>query len=195
MTDVGNSDLSSHENLLELEQESQWRTLSVDVQEELDSSSSPPNRDDVAAGNEEDAVDDDVDDSPAADGFVATVNNEYVKGILQSADLYILQHGQVSAAYNRTGNSTGIEGVHDYCHLFRILCAPYYKVIGNDTTKDSLVDTPLALWVFMMGHQTSLYMQPKGGKWYFFLDNFYTRHTSRVATKVYRQQGSSYRYS
>jgi hypothetical protein len=131
----------------------------------------------VAAGNEEDAVDDDVDDSPAADGFVATVNNEYVKGILQSADLYILQHGQVSAAYNRTGNSTGIEGVHDYCHLFRILCAPYYKVIGNDTTKDSLVDTPLALWVFMMGHQTSLYMQPKGGKWYFFLDNFYTRHT------------------
>lgn len=31
MTDVGNSDLSSHENLLELEQESQWRTLSVDV--------------------------------------------------------------------------------------------------------------------------------------------------------------------
>jgi len=56
---------------------------------------------------------------------------------------------------SRSGNSTGIEGVHDYCCLFRTLRTPYYKVMGNDTTKDSLLDTPSALWVCMMGHQTS----------------------------------------
>ena len=69
---------------------------------------------------------------------------------------------------NRAGNSTGIEGVHDYCCLFRTLRTPYYKVMGNDTTKDSLLDTPSALWVCMMGHQTLAYKQQNGGKRYFF---------------------------
>jgi YHS domain-containing protein len=79
---------------------------------------------------------------------------------------------------NRAGNSTGIVGVHDYCHLFRTLQTPYYKVIGNDTTNDSLADTLSALWVCMMGHQTSAYKQQNGGKRYFFFsDNFYTKHT------------------
>jgi len=58
---------------------------------------------------------------------------------------------------NRASNSTGIEGVHDYCHLFRTSRTPYYKVIGSYTTKDSLADSPSALWVCMMGHQTLAY--------------------------------------
>jgi len=69
---------------------------------------------------------------------------------------------------NRAGNSTGIVGVHYYCRLFRTLQTPYYKVIGNDTTNDSLADTLSALWVCMMGHQTSAYKQQNGGKRYFF---------------------------
>jgi hypothetical protein len=75
---------------------------------------------------------------------------------------------------NRAGNSTGIDGVHDYCCLFRTLRTPYYNVMGNDTSKDSLANTPSSLWVCMMGHQSSLYKQPNGAK---RSDNFYTWYT------------------
>jgi hypothetical protein len=78
---------------------------------------------------------------------------------------------------NQAGNTTGVEGVHDYCHLFRTLRTPYYQVMGNDTSSDSLADTPSALWVCMMGHQTANLKQPNGSKRYFFCDNYYTRHT------------------
>ncbi len=69
---------------------------------------------------------------------------------------------------NRTGNTTCVEGVHDYCRLFRTLRTPNYKVIGNDTSSTSLADTPSALWVCMMGHQTANMKQLNGTKRYFF---------------------------
>jgi hypothetical protein len=88
--------------------------------------------------------------------------------------------------YNRAGNSTGIEGVHDYCHLFRTLRMPYYNVMGNNTSKDSIANTPSSLWVCMMGHQTSSYKQQNGAKRYFFWDTFYTQNTvTEVLKKIY----------
>jgi hypothetical protein len=93
------------------------------------------------------------------------------------------KHCYLSSMFdNRAGNNTGVEGVHDYCRLFRTLRTPYYRVIGSDATKDSLADTPSSLWVCMMGHQTANKKQPNGGKRYFFSDNYYTRHT--LASKL-----------
>ena len=77
---------------------------------------------------------------------------------------------------NRAGNRTGVQGVHDYHRLFRNLRTPYYMHIGNDTSKDTIADTPSALWICMMGQQTKNFKQPGEGKRYFFTDNFYTRH-------------------
>jgi len=54
---------------------------------------------------------------------------------------------------NHTGKNTGMEGVHNYCHLFQTLRVPYFKEIGNDKSKDYMADTPSALWVCMMAHQ------------------------------------------
>jgi hypothetical protein len=70
---------------------------------------------------------------------------------------------------NQAGNSTGITAIHDYCRLFRTLRTLYNNVIGNDKSKDSLADTPSALWVCMMGHQTANCKQPNEGKRYFFV--------------------------
>jgi len=78
----------------------------------------------------------------------------------------------------------GIEGVHDYCFLFRTLCTPYYNVMGNDTSKDSIANTPSSLWVCMIGHQSSSYKQQNGAKGH-FLDNFYTRHTVAEVLKKF----------
>ena len=118
MSNPGNCDVSSFKHLLELEQDawsfSQWRSLSVDVLEQLDSSSSPPNCNVGSAHGEDDEVDvevediddecssplDEVDDNADADGTVKLVDNDYVNGILKSADLHILQPGQVSLASN-----------------------------------------------------------------------------------------------
>jgi hypothetical protein len=86
---------------------------------------------------------------------------------------------------NRAGNTTGIPGIHDYCRLFRTLRTPYNKVIGNDKSKDSLAETPSALWVCMMAHQTANCKQPSGGKRYFFCDNYYTRHTLACALREF----------
>jgi len=69
---------------------------------------------------------------------------------------------------NQAGNSTGIAAIHDYCRLFQTLRTPYNNVMGNDKSKDSLADTPSALWVCMMGHQTANCKQPNAGKQYFF---------------------------
>jgi hypothetical protein len=37
-------------------------------------------------------------------------------------------------------------------------------------------DSPSALWLLMMGHQTKTHKQPDGKKRVFFTDNFYTQH-------------------
>jgi hypothetical protein len=47
---------------------------------------------------------------------------------------------------NNAGNIKGMEGVHNYCHLFWTLNAPYFKVIGNDKSKDSMADTCEFSW-------------------------------------------------
>lgn len=77
---------------------------------------------------------------------------------------------------NRAGNQTGVVAIHDYTRMFKNLRTPYFNSIGKDTSRDSLADTPSALWVCMMGHQSQSYKQPDQ-KRYFFCDNFYTRHT------------------
>jgi hypothetical protein len=118
MSNPGNCDVSSFEHLLELEQDawsfSQWRSPSVDVLQQLNSSSSPPNCAVGSAHGKDDEVDvevediddecsrplDEVDDNADADGTVKLLDNDYVNGILKSADLHILQPGQVSLAYN-----------------------------------------------------------------------------------------------
>jgi hypothetical protein len=84
---------------------------------------------------------------------------------------------------NHTGKNTGMEGVHNYCHLFQTLRVPYFKEIGNDKSKDYMADTPSALWVCMMAHQMANYTQPTGSKRCFFCDNYYTHH--RLATVLH----------
>jgi len=70
---------------------------------------------------------------------------------------------------NRAGNSTGVNGVHDYMRLFPHLRLPYKNIIERDVSKNSLCDTPSALWFVMMGHQTSTYKQVNSTKRYFFV--------------------------
>jgi len=77
---------------------------------------------------------------------------------------------------NSAGNTCGVPGVHRYTSLFRSLRGSYNRVIASDKSKDSVADSPTALWICMMGHQTSSCKQPPGTKRYFFCDNFYTRH-------------------
>jgi hypothetical protein len=55
---------------------------------------------------------DEVNDNADADGTVKLVDNDYVNGILKSANLYILQLGQVSLAYNSSQRES------DLFHLF-----------------------------------------------------------------------------
>jgi hypothetical protein len=130
MSNPGNCDVSSFEHLLELEQDawsfSQWRSPSVDVLQQLNSSSSPPNCAVGSAHGKDDEVDvevediddecsrplDEVDDNADADGTVKLLDNDYVNGILKSADLHILQPGQVSSAYNSSWKES------DLFHLF-----------------------------------------------------------------------------
>jgi len=80
-------------------------------------------------------------------------------------------------ADNRAGNTTGIAAVYEYFRLFRNMRTPYNQIIAPDKSKDSLAETPSALWITMMAHQVKTYQQPNGGKRYFFCDNYYTRHT------------------
>jgi hypothetical protein len=130
MSNPGNCDVSSFKHLLELEQDawsfSQWRSPSVYVLQQLDSSSSPPNCAVGSAHGEDDEVDvevediddecshplDEVDDNADADGTVKLVDNDDMNGILKSADLHILQPGQVSLAYNSSHKES------DLFHLF-----------------------------------------------------------------------------
>ena len=80
---------------------------------------------------------------------------------------------------NRSGNQTGIPAVRDFIRLFKNVKTTYFNVVGNDNSKDSLADTPSALWICMMGHQYATYKNKR----YFFTDNFYTRHI--LAHKMY----------
>ncbi len=48
------------------------------------------------------------------------------------------------------GIEPGLKAYNDCHHLFRTLCIPYYNIIGSDASKDSLGDTPAALWICMM---------------------------------------------
>jgi hypothetical protein len=86
---------------------------------------------------------------------------------------------------NRAGNTTGIPAVVDYHRLFRQLRTPYRQCIDCDKTKDSLANTPSALWICMMGHQTKSFKQQDGAKRYFFTDNYYTRHIVATTLKKF----------
>ena len=83
-----------------------------------------------------------------------------------------------------------MEGVHNYCRIFRTLWALYFKVRGNDKSK--VADTTSALWVCMMAHQMENYNQSTGSKRYFFCDNYYTHH--RLATMLHEfTDGEAYK--
>jgi len=96
------------------------------------------------------------------------------------------QYCYMSTMYdNRAGNTTGISGIDDYNRVFPIMKAPYNNIIKSDRSKDSLVNTPSALWISMMGQQCKRWKQPNGLKRYFFTDNFYTRHVVASTLKKF----------
>ena len=82
---------------------------------------------------------------------------------------------------NRTGNTTPESAPVAYCREFPQLRSAYNKILGGS---DSYVDgnSPSALWVLQMAHQTLQFPDPSG-KRVFFTDNFYTRHRLAQALK------------
>jgi hypothetical protein len=62
---------------------------------------------------------------------------------------------------NRAGNNTGISGPTDYHRIFCDMRTPYYKTMEEN---ESMSDSPSALWLLMMGHQTKIHRQPDGKK-------------------------------
>jgi hypothetical protein len=66
---------------------------------------------------------------------------------------------------NRASNNTGISGLMEYHRIFRDMSTPYYKTIEEH---ESIRDSPSALWLLMMGHQTKTHKQPDGKKRIFY---------------------------
>lgn len=84
------------------------------------------------------------------------------------------KHAYCSAMVNNgSGNTTSISQVEDYCRIHRELRTPCNKTFDDKSEIDK--DSPSALWVLMMAHQTKTLPDPSG-KRIFFSDNFYTRH-------------------
>ena len=73
---------------------------------------------------------------------------------------------------NCSGNTTAISPPEAYCRLHRELRTPYNKVFHNQ--KDVEKDSPSALWVLMMAHQTKVSKATSGKR--LFSDKYYTRH-------------------
>jgi hypothetical protein len=67
---------------------------------------------------------------------------------------------------NRASNNTVISGPTEYHLIFRDMRTPYYKTIEED---ESMRDSPSALWLLMMGHQTKTYKLFDGKKHIFML--------------------------
>jgi len=89
--------------------------------------------------------------------------------VLGSTNTYIS-----SIVDNRAGNKTGESGPEAFCRVHREMKAKYNKTLGKSDIVDK--DSPTALWILQMAHQTKLYPDPSG-KRVFFTDNYYTRHT------------------
>lgn len=90
----------------------------------------------------------------------------------------------ISSLYdNRAGNKTGIPAAIDYCRIFRSLRTPYNNVFHPDLNLKIEKDSPSALWMLQMAHQTKAFPDPSG-KRIFFTDNFYTRHNLAHSLKV-----------
>ncbi len=71
----------------------------------------------------------------------------------------------------------------DYCRIFRTLRAPYNNVFHPDSNLRNEENSPSALWLLQMAHQTKSFPDPSGHR-VFFTDNFYTRHQLAHALKV-----------
>ena len=74
---------------------------------------------------------------------------------------------------NRPRNKTRLSGPEEFCRLFRDMRAPYNRVLTDLFIVDK--NSPFAIWILQMSHQTKLHKDPSG-KRIFFTDNFYTRH-------------------
>ena len=85
-----------------------------------------------------------------------------------------------SIVNNGSGNTTSISPGEDYCHVHRHLRTPFNSVFDNQQEIDK--NSPSALWVLQMAHQTKTWPDPSG-KRIFFTDNFYTRHTLASSLK------------
>ena len=75
---------------------------------------------------------------------------------------------------NRSGNTSGESGAEAFCRVHREMRTPYNRVLGNCTFIEK--NSPTAMWILQMAHQTKTYQDPSGSR-VFFMDNFYTRHT------------------
>ncbi len=82
---------------------------------------------------------------------------------------------------NRTGNTTPESAPVVYCREFPQLRSAYNKILrGSDSYVDG--NSPSALWVLQMAHQTLQSADPSG-KRVFFTYNFYARHRLAQALK------------
>jgi hypothetical protein len=85
---------------------------------------------------------------------------------------------------NRVGNKTGVCGAVDYTRVFCVLRKPYNVLLSNPENKIKIEkDSPTALWLLQMAHQTKSYPDPSG-RHVFFTDNFYSRHPLAHALRV-----------
>lgn len=75
---------------------------------------------------------------------------------------------------NRSEKTTGETGSIAYCRWYRDMRTPFNKLLVSTNTVDK--DSPTALWILQLAHQTELYPDPTG-KRVSFTDTFYTRHT------------------
>ena len=69
-----------------------------------------------------------------------------------------------SIVNNSPGYTTSISPAKDYCHFCRKLWTPFNRVFNNQQDVDK--NSPSALWVLMMVHQTKTWPDPSG-KWIF----------------------------
>jgi len=57
----------------------------------------------------------------------------------------------------------GVRGTVDYTRVFCVLRKPYYVLFSNPENKIKIEkDSPSALWLLQMAHQTKSYPDPSG---------------------------------
>ena len=65
---------------------------------------------------------------------------------------------------NRSGNKTGLSGPEDFCRIYRDMRTPYNRIFTDSSTVDK--DSPSALWILQMSHQTKLHKDTSGKRFF-----------------------------